>query len=144
MATKAQRGNGRVTRQYRSLVARLSVVALVVSITGAGLAAHGGGSASASANAAGGYKLAPAMMGGGASQPGANPNATLTTLLSLKDARSPRGTDPGRHHVQRLVRLVRARLVVLLGTMPVSPWQGYSPARVPGVLRALPRSPGTR
>jgi oligopeptide transport system substrate-binding protein len=66
----------------RNLVARLSVVALVVSITGAGLAAHGGGSASASANAAdGGYKLAPAMMGGGASQPGADPNATLTWNL---------------------------------------------------------------
>ena len=81
MATKEQRGNGRVMRQYRSLVARLSVVALVVFITGAGLAAHGGGSASASANAAGGYKLAPAMMGGGASQPGANPNATLTWNL---------------------------------------------------------------
>ena len=64
MAIKEQRGNGRVTRQYRSLVARLSVVALVVSITAAGLAAHGGGLASASANAAGGgYKLAPAMMG---------------------------------------------------------------------------------
>jgi oligopeptide transport system substrate-binding protein len=82
METKAQRGHGRVTRQYRSLFARLSVVALVVSIIGAGLAAHGGGSASASANAAGGgYKLAPAMMGGGASQPGANQNATLTMNL---------------------------------------------------------------
>jgi oligopeptide transport system substrate-binding protein len=83
MAIMEQTRNGRVVRKHRSLVARLSVVALAVLITGAGLAAHGSGSASASAlNATGGaYKLAPALMGGGASQPGANPNATLTMNL---------------------------------------------------------------
>src|SRR5919204_6885837 len=84
MAIMEQKRNGRVVRKHRSLVARLSVVALAVLITGAGLAAHGSGSASASAlNATGGaYKLAPALMGGGASQPGAAPNATLTLNLS--------------------------------------------------------------
>jgi oligopeptide transport system substrate-binding protein len=82
MAIMEQKRNGRIVRKHRSLVARLSVVALAVLITGVGVTARGSGSASASANAAGGYKLAPAMMGGGASQPGAAPNATLTLNLS--------------------------------------------------------------
>src|SRR5437588_11417410 len=81
MATMEHKRNGRVARKYMGLVARLSVVALVVLITAVGVAAHGGGSASATANAAGGYQLAPALVGGGASQPGADPNATLTLNL---------------------------------------------------------------
>ena len=57
---------------------RWTTLALAVLITGAGLAAHGSGSANA---AGGGFKLAPALMGGGANQPGAVPNATLTLNL---------------------------------------------------------------